>query len=106
MQYHHCEDSTIFVDIPIADTIKPIIEIYPLPCDNNTFVLNEIELTTGITISNIRNNTFDIESHEIVVQPWCPSDHADMTNIFNILKIKLCVIIIVIITLLLLYFPP
>ena len=84
MQCYDWEDTLI----PIAHTITHnIIEIYPLLCDNNTIALNEIELTTSITIYNIENNTFDIESHEMVVQSCCPSSHSDIISICNILHL-------------------
>ena len=96
MQYNNLKDNTIYVDVPIANSINNnIIEIHPLPC-NNAHSLNEIVLTTNITIDNI-------ELHETIRQSICPSKHDDMSVNINVCKIIIALIIIIIIGILVFY---
>jgi hypothetical protein len=75
-----------------------MVEIYPLPCNsNNTSSLYEIEIVT----SNIIDHT---ESHEMITQSLCPSEHDDMTITVNVVKIIIGFIIIIIIGVLVFYY--
>jgi hypothetical protein len=90
MQYNNFKDNTIYVDVPIANSINNIIVIHPLPCDNSA-ALNEIELTTNITIDD------NIEAYDNITQSMCLSKHDDANININVFVFKLIIVLVIII---------